>query len=78
MAQWLERIKAQKKRLTEFEAEKKDKVKEDSIKSKGKFVKSKHESFFKSPLKATQRSYMNSTIASNGIKGCEIFNSSAS
>ena len=51
--QSLERIKAQKKRFTELEAEERDRGKEESKKSKGKFVKSTNESFFKSPLKAT-------------------------
>jgi hypothetical protein len=52
-AQRLERIKAQKKRFTELEAEERDRGKEESKKSKGKFLKSTNESFFKSPLKST-------------------------
>jgi hypothetical protein len=52
-AQRLERIKAQKKRFTELEAEERDRGKEESKKSKGKFLKSTNESSFKSPLKST-------------------------
>ena len=79
-AQRLLRIKAQKKRFTELEAEDRDRSKEESKKSKGKFVKptNSNASSFKSPPKSTQRSYMNSSTASSGNRGGDILNSSAS
>ena len=77
-AQRLERFREQRKKYAELEAEELDRGKEEKKKSKGKTLKATNESSFKSPAKATQRSLMNSSIASSGNRGGDLFNSSAS